>query len=452
MSNAVEEFFRCPEGLVRLSSSQDLHPAAGYFQFGPGAVCYGRSILSPSTAANGDPCPDLFPRVTWEGSTLCLPFDAESILNNFWFEHYPSGGPGTRRTLASQSLRRVYYAAKPLLPDPLRRSLQRIYFRKWREIRFPQWPVDTSVELVLERILQLSLAGGKINRIPFIWFWPEGAPAAAIMTHDVETAVGLDFIPRLMDIDDAFDINASFQIVPERRYRVPADLLRAIRARHHEVNVHGLDHGGNLFQDRDTFLKQSSEINRYIRQFDAQGFRSPCMYRNLDWYEALDASYDMSVPNVAHFEPQRGGCCTVFPYFAGKTLELPLTTVQDYTLFHILRDYSIDLWKEQIGVIAARHGLISFIAHPDYMQGDRECAIYKALLDYLSQLRTERSIWITRPGEVNRWWRDRSQMRLVLEDGRWRIEGHGKERARVGYACIQDGRIAYSVEQTPEAC
>ncbi len=36
-----------------------------------------------------------------------------------------------------------------------------------------------------------------------------------------------------------------------------------------------------------------------------------------------------------------------FPYFVGKILEIPLTTSQDYSLFQILNDYSIDLWKKQ---------------------------------------------------------------------------------------------------------
>src|SRR2546425_12755629 len=39
-----------------------------------------------------------------------------------------------------------------------------------------------------------------------------------------------------------------------------------------------------------------------------------------EWFDALDFSYDMSVPNVAHLDPQRGGCCTVMPYFVGKNL------------------------------------------------------------------------------------------------------------------------------------
>ena len=97
------------------------------------------------------------------------------------------------------------------------------------------------------------------------------------------------------------------------------------------------------------------------------------MYREQQWYDAFEFSYDMSVPNVAHLEPQRGGCCTVMPYFVGKILELPLTTIQDYSLFHILGDYSISLWQQQIDAIREQNGLITFLAHPDYLDEPTPC-------------------------------------------------------------------------------
>jgi hypothetical protein len=225
-----------------------------------------------------------------------------------------------------------------------------------------------------------------------------------------------------MDVDDAFGIRGSFQIVPEQRYPVSMDLLELIRQRQFEVNVHGLNHDGNLFRDRATFLRQAQDINQYVQDFGAEGFRSPCMYRNVEWYNDLNVSYDMSVPNVAHLEPQRGGSCTVFPYYIRGILELPLTTAQDYALFHILGDYSINLWKKQIGLIMEKHGLISFIVHPDYITADKTLSVYRTLLAHLSALRTEGKIWIARPGEVSRWWRERSVMTLQLEEGRWRIK------------------------------
>jgi hypothetical protein len=173
------------------------------------------------------------------------------------------------------------------------------------------------------------------------------------------------------------------------------------------------------------------------------------MYRNLDWYDAYEFSYDMSVPNVAHLEPQRGGCCTVFPYFVGKILEIPLTTVQDYSLFQILNDYSIDLWKKQLDLIRKKSGLMSFIAHPDYLISPRARRVYESLLDYLRPMIDQEKIWMALPGEVNRWWRARSQMKLVEKGSRWEIEGPDCHRARVAYATLDGDRLKYTVGNGP---
>ena len=181
-------------------------------------------------------------------------------------------------------------------------------------------------------------------------------------------------------------------------------------------------------------MRRAAKINRYAREFQCHGFRSGGMYREQTWYDAFDFDYDMSVPSAAHLEPQRGGCCTTMPYFIGDILELPLTTTQDYSLFHILGSYSTTLWKEEVESILARNGLVSFITHPDYLIEKRARATYVELLRHLSALRVERNIWFAPPADVNRWWRDRHQMTLVAEGDSWRVAGPGSERARVAYA------------------
>ena len=94
------------------------------------------------------------------------------------------------------------------------------------------------------------------------------------------------------------------------------------------MNLHDLNHDGQLFADKaDVPAQRAQRINEYAREFGCDGFRSGAMYREQDWFDAFEFSYDMSVPNAAHLEPQRGGCCTVMPYFVGNILELPLTTV-----------------------------------------------------------------------------------------------------------------------------
>jgi hypothetical protein len=250
-----------------------------------------------------------------------------------------------------------------------------------------------------------------------------------------------------MDVDESFGVKASFQIVPQQRYAASTDFIRAVQHRGFEINVHGLCHDGRLFDSRETFLERARLINRYAAEYGALGFRSPVMYRNVHWYDALEFEYDMSVPNVAHLDPQHGGCCTVMPYFIGRILELPLTLTQDYTLFHLLEARTIDLWKEQASIVAARHGLVSVLVHPDYVVSARYMALYQELLAFLAGFCVSRNIWHALPKAVNEWWRQRAATRLVRSADGWRVLGPASERARVAYATVKDGRIVYRVSR-----
>ena len=128
-------------------------------------------------------------------------------------------------------------------------------------------------------------------------------------------------------------------------------------------------------------------------------------------------------------------------------LELPVTTTQDYTLFHILNDYSTRLWRQQISLIREKHGLISFIIHPDYIIAERPRRVYTELLYYLAELRSQGETWIASPREVAAWWRARSNMNLISDGGSWRIEGKGSERARVAYAVLVDDKVVYEIDR-----
>jgi hypothetical protein len=133
------------------------------------------------------------------------------------------------------------------------------------------------------------------------------------------------------------------------------------------------------------------------------------------------------------------------PFSIGKILELPLTTTQDYSLFNILDDYSIRLWKQQISLIREKHGLISFIVHPDYCSEPSAQRVYTELLQYLSELRSEGETWIALPSEIAAWWRLRSEMKLVKVGHSWRIEGEGSDRARIAFAGLDGNKLCYEV-------
>jgi len=337
----------------------------------------------------------------------------------------------------------LYYAVRPLLPTTLRRRIQQFYLRDWKTIAFPRWPLDTTVEQLLDTALFALMEATGRETIPFIWFWPDGADSAAIVTHDIETATGRDFCDTVMDIDESFGIHSSFQVVPEGRYAVPPAFLETIRQRGHDVNIQDLNHDGRLFSSRARFETRVRRINQYGREFGARGFRSAVLYRNPDWFDELDFEYDMSLPNIGHLDAQRGGCCTVFPYFIGDLLEIPVTATQDYSLFHILHDYRLDLWRTQASEVSARNGLLSFIVHPDYLLESRARTTYCGLLEFLTRCRSECGTWMTTANELNTWWRLRSRMHLVEQEGTWRIEGPGSERAGVAFAAIKGRRISY---------
>lgn len=284
------------------------------------------------------------------------------------------------------------------------------------------------------------------KEIPFIWFWPDGFHAALMMTHDVEGNQGASRCHKLMDVNDAFGIPAAFQLVPEASYAPIADLVNQIRARGYEVNLHDLDHDGRLYDNPELFSKRADQIRKYSRTFRTKGFRAGSMHRNQEWIPKLGIEYDMSVPNAAHLEPQGGGCCTVMPYFIDGVLELPLTTTQDYAIFHILRESSIDLWKRELSTIATENGLMSFIVHPDYLQGEREQTKYLQLLQHLTSMPEYKQTWVTCPGEINTWWRQRRHMDLVRSGSGWRIAGEGCEKASVAFAKLVNGEVVYTFD------
>ncbi len=443
MNKSLCQYYRCPENLVPLSLRERPSGPNGYFRFGESTL-YGQLRGHKPSSSPTNSLEDITPACVEESGQVFLPFDPTQITNNLRYESYvESGNIGHP---ASSLVGRAYYLFRPLMPVALRKHLQKLRLNGWRHLPFPEWPVDRTVEHLMESVLLLSLRAQRLREIPFIWFWPEGASSCAIVTHDVETPEGRDFCKTLMDVNESFGVHASFQVVPESRYDVPDRYLQEIRTRGFEVNVQDLNHDGFLFRDKEEFSHRVRKINAYGRRFKSDGFRSAVLYRRQEWFDALEFEYDMSVPNVAHLDPQRGGCCTVMPYFIGELVELPVTTTQDYSLFNILGDHSIDLWRQQINLIMAKHGLMTFIIHPDYIVGAEEMKTYKSLLRYLTQLAAEKNVWLPLPREVASWWRDRSNMTLVQIGGEWKIEGKGSDRARVAYASEKDGKLVYSFQ------
>lgn len=427
VTRALRDHFRIPASSTGEGAAEMPKGPRGFFRW-EGLTLYGRNRLGRVGETPDETTPDIPPS---DGAT---PFDPVEIIENLRRENYlPRPGQGDRGG-AQEIVRKLYYLLRPLFPVAFRKHLQRRFLAGRLKRPFPAWPVDATVEALLETLLARRMAREGVDSLPFLWYWPDGHRGCVTMTHDVETAAGRDFTPELAALDLAQGFRPAFQFIPEDRYELPESLRVDLESQGAEINIHGLNHDGRLFFDEELFRRRAARINEHARRLGARGFRSPVLYRNPDWFELLEFDYEMSLPNVGHLDPQPGGCCTVFPYFIGDIVEIPLTTTQDYTLLHIFDDYSLDLWRRQLEIIFSRNGLASFNVHPDYVQEARANELFRSLLAHLRRSADERNLWVATPGEIADWWRQRAALELHQEGGRWVVRGEGCERARVAHA------------------
>ena len=222
--------------LATFEISKDLSAAQGYFCLGPETVCYGQCCGGRPSSRVGGFLYDASQIIRSTADSIHLPFDPTQVVDNLRFERYVATTKGPARTVAVPGTDPeclLWYTAPP--PSSHQASLSKVIFSGLAKHPVSSWPVDLSVENVFERLLAASMQHRGIRKVPFIWFWPDGAPSCTIITHDVETRAGADFCPVLMDLNDSFGIKTSFQIVPENRYPASPAFLDSIRTRGFEL-------------------------------------------------------------------------------------------------------------------------------------------------------------------------------------------------------------------------
>lgn len=219
--------------------------------------------------------------------------------------------------------------------------------------------------------------------------WPGGKQFALVLTHDVEGPRGLANCEQLMELEMELGFRSSFNFVPEANYKVPRSLRERLQSEGFEVGVHDLHHNGKLYRSKERFDAAAPRINHYLREWNAVGFRSGFMHRNMEWLHALEIEYDMSTFDTDPFEPQPDGVHTIFPFWVSKAMsgrprggtgdateggyvELPYTLAQDSTLFLLLRETGIATWKLKLEWVAEAGGMALLNVHPDYIRFDEE--------------------------------------------------------------------------------
>ena len=292
--------------------------------------------------------------------------------------------------------------------------------------------------------------------------WPGGKKLAVVLTHDVEGQAGLDKCRDLMRLELELGFRSSFNFIPEGDYEVPRELREELTQNGFEVGIHDLKHDGRLFASRREFSQRATHINRYLAEWGAVGFRAAFMLNKRDWLHELNIEYDTSTFDTDPFEPEPEGRHTIFPFWVpaptaqrsdppmdrfavakirsadgrirrGENqksdppsdastihgsrvtghdshqgyVELPYTLPQDFTLFLLFREQTIDIWRRKLDWIAQHGGMALVDVHPDYlcfdgsMPGPRlyPATRYKSFLEYVRR-QYDGAFWNVTPREV----------------------------------------------------
>src|SRR5215469_8056362 len=159
LNEALNEYYRCPEGFVDCLLAGPLPAEEAYFQFGRKTL-YGRNCRGEGGVGRELVYNALLNTARY--GRLVLEFDPSEVMQNLRLERYATNANAAQRT---EALRQLYYLLRPLTTLAIRKRVQRFSARGWKSRSFPQWPVDTTVENLSEMLLLLSLEAKGVDKI-----------------------------------------------------------------------------------------------------------------------------------------------------------------------------------------------------------------------------------------------------------------------------------------------
>jgi peptidoglycan/xylan/chitin deacetylase (PgdA/CDA1 family) len=222
--------------------------------------------------------------------------------------------------------------------------------------RFPAWPVDLSVDFLMD------WSAGDADP-------PTTRPAPVCLTHDIDSPEGLrNLVEMFLPIEEAAGVRSTNYVVP-CAWRLDHGLLREVVERGHDIGVHGYDHA-----NRTAFLAAAPRQRRLKEGRDALtaygpvGYRAPSLVRSRPLVEDVGEyyQYDSSIPTSGGpFPVFNNGCATARPFRIGPTLEIPISMRRDGSLRFL--GYTPDdirgMWEQTADTIATARGVVMILTH-----------------------------------------------------------------------------------------
>ncbi|MBW2988212.1 hypothetical protein DRJ48_03815 [Candidatus Woesearchaeota archaeon] len=297
------------------------------------------------------------------------------------------------------------------VPAWLRRVISKRIKQK-QQAGFPHFPYDFSVDFIRELIHSTQTPTQK--PVPF---WPDGKRFAIVLTHDVDS----DFIfknKRMLNsflrLEEGHGFKSAWYFVTFK-YKLNHAILKQLATRGHEIGFHGDTHDYRLpYLKEERIRKRLERCKPFLEQYKVRGGRSPVFLWTPRFLKVLAEylGYDTSFHDttIGGLSGRREGCCSCFPFFYGKLLEIPTTIPEEFMLGSL--GYSpeeiLDIQISKMREIRKLGGVVNILTHPEPEISANKVAlkIYRGLLKECSRFK---DAWCVLPKELEAHWRKRDK-------------------------------------------
>jgi peptidoglycan/xylan/chitin deacetylase (PgdA/CDA1 family) len=346
------------------------------------------------------------PAVTVSGKTISFAFDPLEIMDSLLHERYVDAA----RPLISK-LPFDYHRVPAFMRVLGYKLLPHGEERAGRG--FPAWPVEPAAEALRFLVGAAVVSAGGTRGLEFAGnkFWPGGKQFAVVLSHDMDTARSFAAVENISGMERERGFRSCWNVVGAS-YRHDHAELESLRSAGHEIALHGDRHDNKLsyLSEREIEMRLDA-CGGFIKRYEIKGFRSPSLLTSDRLDAALarrflwsSSAIDTDINSII---ARRRGVCSVFPFYKGYLLELPITVPMDDRLIMmgIRGDDFVRTVMDKIRWIASVGGIAFLGNHPEpHLSGGSELLdAYRRILDAIAEMG---NAWFALPGEVASLWRE----------------------------------------------
>jgi len=241
--------------------------------------------------------------------------------------------------------------------------------------KYPSNLLDFSVQRII------NIIGKKYSEAPLL-----------VLTHDIDSAKGFNYIEDIISIEEKYKLKSSWNVVPDL-YKIDHKILSNLFNNGFEIGLHGLRHDNNeAFMSYKKFKYNLDLHSGFINKYEIKGYRGPSWYRTKSLMKVLSENfqYDLScLDNDVICPGGKGGVGTMNPFkFENGLIELPCTIPFETPILlnMVNQEDIVEYWKNKVNFIIQNNCMLLINTHPDpnYLGNKKMLDLYDEFLSFVS--------------------------------------------------------------------